>query len=378
MVKSNFHSFSHGYDVIQLCHGRLIPSFSSGYSLRCDELTFGMNRIRISLFGPSVKNKIADDTIEFHANILLLNALIRGNRSFEVLLSRGKFLPLGYEKKLNSLIYDSKCVILEGPWHYPLIKDIIKDKPFIYDAHNAESQLRKENKYYDFVRNLEKEVCDSAAIVITLTQEDKNYFEKEYNIPPSKVKLLTQVPAMNETKWDGQNSRTILFIGSLFEANIIAYRELEKIAAALPEFNFIVLGSICNMPGRMKLSNLKCVGMVSESEKDSMMEKSMLALNPIMLGSGRNVKMIDYLAHSLPIISTKLGVRGFDPDDIKKACSVVEIEDFVKTIQELDRNRDLLEEMSVSAHETYIKVKGENAASFIDIYKEIISSRDSL
>ena len=50
----------------------------------------------------------------------------------------------------------------------------------------------------------------------------------------------------------------------------------------------------------------------------------------------------------------------------------------MKTIQELDRNRDLLEEMSVSAHETYIKVKGENAASFIDIYKEIISSRDSL
>lgn len=373
MVNASSSNSNVGFDILQLCHGRLIPSFSSGYSLRCHQLTEGMKRMMITISGPSFSNKVTEETIEFHANLLLLNALIRGNRSFEVLLSRGKYLPSGYKKKLDSLIYNSKCVILEGPWHYPLIKDIIKDKPFIYDAHNAESQLRKDNKYYDFVRNLEKKVCDSAAIVITLTQEDKNYFEKEYNIPPSKVKLLTQVPEMHETKWDGRNSKTILFIGSLFKANIIAYRELEKIAAALPEFSFIVLGSICNMPGKKKLPNLKCVGMVSESEKDSMMEKSMLALNPITLGSGRNVKMVDYLAHSLPIISTKLGVRGFDPEKISKASMVVEIEDFAKTIQELDHNRGLLEGMSVAAHEAYHKVKEENAASFKDIYREIIS-----
>ena len=373
MVNASSSNSNVGYDLLQLCHGRLIPSFSSGYSLRCHQLTEGIKRMMITISGPSFSNKVTEETIEFHANLLLLNALIRGNRSFEVLLSRGKYLPSGYKKKLDSLIYNSKCVILEGPWHYPLIKDIIKDKPFIYDAHNAEGQLRKDNKYYDFVRNLEKEVCDSAAVVITLTQEDKNYFEKEYNIPPSKVKLLTQVPEMHETKWDGRNSKTILFIGSLFEANIIAYREVEKIAAALPEFSFIVLGSICNMPGKKKLPNLKCVGMVSESEKDSMMEKSMLALNPIMLGSGRNVKMVDYLAHSLPIISTKLGVRGFDPEKISKSSTVVEIEDFVGAILKLDRSRDILEKMSLEAHKSYLEIKAENKVSFRDIYDKVIS-----
>ena len=375
MVNASSSNYNVGYDVIQLCHGRLIPSFSSGYSLRCNQLTEGMKRIMITISGPSFSNKVTEETIEFHANLLLLNALIRGNRSFEVLLSRGKYLPSGYKKKLNSLIYNSKCVILEGPWHYPLIKDIIKDKPFIYDAHNAESQLRRENKYYDFVRNLEKEVCDSAAIIITLSQEDKNYFEKEYNIPPSKVKLLTQVPAMHETRWDGQKSKTILFIGSLYEANIVAYREVEKLAVLLPDFNFVVLGSICNMLGKKRLNNLKCLGMISENEKDRIMAASMLALNPILLGSGRNVKMIDYFAHSMPVISTKLGVRGFDQDKIQKACTVVGVEDFAKTIQELDGNRELLEKMSIEAHKSYVEVKTENQVSFQEIYNNVISGK---
>ena len=376
MAKRNFHSSSIGYDVIQLCHGQLVPSFSSGYSLRCNELTFGMNRIRVSLFGPSVTNKNADDTIEFHANIMLLNALIRGNRSFEVLLARGKFLPGGYKRGVANLISRSKCVILEGPWHYRLVKDLIKDKPVIYDAHNFEAGLRRNNKYHDYVKQLEKEVCDSATVIITVTKDDMAYIEREYDVPSSKMRLLTHVPVVSECSWNGKDSKSIVFIGSLYEANIVAYREVEKIASALPNFNFVVLGSICSIPGKKRLNNLKCLGMIPESEKDRIMASSMLALNPILLGSGRNVKMVDYLAHSMPVISTNLGVRGFDPDNLKKACSVVEIEDFAKTIQELDQNREVLEGMSKSAHETYLKVKGENAASFIDIYKEIISSRD--
>ena len=373
MGSNNFESSSCGYDVIQLCHGRLIPSFSSGYSLRCNELTYGMNRIRVSLFGPSARNKVANDTIEYHANLLLLNALIRGNRSFEVLLSRGKYLPGRYKRSIAQLISRSKCVILEGPWHYCLVKDLIKDKPVIYDAHNFEAGLRRKNKYYDYVKQLEKEVCDSANIIITVTKDDMAYIQKEYEVPSNKLRLLTHVPVVNECHWDGKDSKTIVFIGSLYEANIVAYREVEKIAAALPDYNFVVLGSICNMPGKKRLNNLKCRGMISEAEKDRIMATSMLALNPILLGSGRNVKMVDYLAHSMPVISTKLGVRGFDPDDIKKACMVVEIEDFSKTIQQLDRSRVFLEKMSESAHEVYLKVKEENAASFKDIYREIIS-----
>ena len=205
MGSNNFESSSCGYDVIQLCHGRLIPSFSSGYSLRCNELTYGMNRIRVSLFGPSATNKVANDTIEYHANIMLLNALIRGNRSFEVLLASGKFLPGRYKRSIAELISRSKCVILEGPWHYPLVKDLIKDKPIIYDAHNFEAGLRKKNKYYDYVKQLEKEVCDSANIIITVTKDDMKYIQKEYEVPSNKMRLLTHVPVVNECHWDGIN-----------------------------------------------------------------------------------------------------------------------------------------------------------------------------
>ena len=363
------------YEVVQLCHGRLIPSYSSGYSLRCDELTYGMNRARVSIFGPSMSNNFTNDTYEYHANLMLFNAFIRRNRSFEVLLSKGQYLPSGYRKNISNLISDSKCVILEGPWHFRLVKNLIRDKPVIYDAHNFEAGLRKGNKYYNYSRELEKEVCDSVDLIITVTQDDMNSFRKEYNVLDSKMRLLTIVPAANECDWFGKDSKSLVFIGSLYEANIIAYREIEKIAESLPEFNFLVIGSICNLPRKKNLSNLKFLGIVSETQKDSIMMGSMLALNPVTMGSGRNVKMVDYLAHSMPIISTDIGVRGFNPNKIKEASVVVGIDEFVKTIKELDKNRDLLVKMSVAARRIYLEVKEENVYTFKEIYNDLMSTK---
>ncbi|MCL4451189.1 MAG: glycosyltransferase [Candidatus Thermoplasmatota archaeon] len=363
------------HEVVQLCHGRLIPSYSSGYSLRCNELTEGMDRIRVTLFGPSLSNNITADTYEYHANLMLLNAILHGNRSFEILLSRGKYLPLAYRKNISNLISKSRCVILEGPWHYRLVKDLIQDRPVIYDAHNFETGLRRENKYYEFVRELEKEVCESVNLIITVTQDDMNRIQEEYNVQSDKMRLLTHIPTVNECQWTGKNSKSLVFIGSLYEANIVAYREIEKIAEALPEFNFLVLGSICSLPGKKNLPNLKCLGVVPETQKDAIMIGSMLALNPIMLGSGRNVKMVDYLAHSLPIISTSIGVRGFNPITIQEACIIIEIGDFVKTIKELDRNRDLLQKMSIASRKRYLEIKKENAISFREIYDELMSGK---
>lgn len=48
-----------------------------------------------------------------------------------------------------------------------------------------------------------------------------------------------------------------------------------------------------------------------------------LAINPMMSGSGANVKIIDYLAAGLEIISTPFGMRGYDDmEDQVHTCSV--------------------------------------------------------
>ncbi len=363
----------HNYDIVQLCHGKVTPAYSSGYSLRCNELALGMNRVMISLFGPAVRNDITGEAVQLRANILLANAFLRGNRSFEILLSQGRYLSSKYRKIVDPIVLKSKCVILEGPWHFRLVKELIKDKIVIYDAHNFESGLRRENKYYEYVRELEMEACDSADLILSVTQEDTNQFIKTYNVPADKIRLLTHVPLVNECDWKGANGKTIIFIGSLYEGNIRAYREVEKLAVALPSFNFVVLGSICSMPGKKKIQNIRCLGVVKEQEKDKIMASSMLAINPIVLGSGRNVKMVDYLAHGLPIISTKLGIRGFVLGDIEKAVRISEIDEFSKVIRDLDKNREVLDDMSLSAHKIYHTLIHENSQSFGEIYNDLLS-----
>lgn len=363
------------FDIVQLCHGRVIPNYSSGYSLRCNELTDGLNRVMVSVFGPSLTSKRSSDAVQFRANLMLINAFIKGNRSFEILLSKGKYLPSRYLKTVDELISASKCVILEGPWHFRLVKDLIQGKPLIYDAHNFEAGLRKDNIHLEFVKKLEKEACDAADLVLTVTPEDKDSFVKEYAVSSEKIRLLTHVPVVNQCSWDGMKSRTLVFIGSLYEANIRAYREVEKLAEALPNFDFAVIGSICDMPGKKRIPNLRCLGIISEEEKDGIMASSMVALNPIVLGSGRNVKMVDYLAHSLPVLSTRLGVRGFDPEKAERACRVVELDAFSKQIEYLDKNRSLLQEMSEAGRNLYSKVKDENEITFKKIYNELLSQK---
>src|SRR5690606_8697672 len=85
----------------------------------------------------------------------------------------------------------------------------------------------------------------------------------------------------------------------------------------VPATRFIVMGSAC-MPFRdRKLPpNLHLVGQVDEATRNGLLAAADVALNPMRSGSGTNLKMLDYFAAGIPVISTPFGARGLaiEPD----------------------------------------------------------------
>jgi len=124
----------------------------------------------------------------------------------------------------------------------------------------------------------------------------------------------------------------LVFSGSHFGPNLAALERLKAFARAEAAFLrqhrilFLVLGSI--EPVAYREGSLIATGRVPEVV--SYLAAADAGFNPVTTGAGANVKLFEYLAARLPVISTEFGVRGsglraeadfvpYSPDDPKTA-----------------------------------------------------------
>ena len=92
-----------------------------------------------------------------------------------------------------------------------------------------------------------------------------------------------------------------------------------------PEIQFLLMGSQCDFfKGKKLPENVGLLGVVSEGAKAKIFETVDFALNPMMSGSGTNLKMFDYMAAGIPVITTEFGARGIED---KKGMIVAAVED---------------------------------------------------
>lgn len=64
-----------------------------------------------------------------------------------------------------------------------------------------------------------------------------------------------------------------------------------------------------------------------------------IAINPMLNGSGTNLKIAEYMANGVPVISTKVGARGYDFENEHLVIS--ELNGFVKMIDILSKDGQL-------------------------------------
>lgn len=253
-------------------------------------------------------------------------------------------------------------VVFSHPWVYPLFADDIPAcKTVIYDSHNVEAFLRAqildlENQtareiLSDVIRT-EDSLGQRADLVLACSHEDMSRFDRVFDWEPSKMEFAPNgvftegvVPRYGSDKLQAKHQLGLdparlagFFIGSDYGPNVEAAEAIiDHIAPRCPEVLFVIAGGVCqrligSLPGNVHLA-----GPVSDSERTNWLAAVDFAINPMLSGSGTNIKMFDFAGSGLPIITTVTGGRGI-VDQSSFGITLCAVEDMPSAIYALVAN----------------------------------------
>ena len=99
-----------------------------------------------------------------------------------------------------------------------------------------------------------------------------------------------------------------------------------RVKEVLPDTKFIIAGL-----GRVESSdNIDLIGYVDDI--NNILLGVDCAICPLETGSGTRIKILDYLSHGVPTISTSKGVEGLEQEISKAVCIQDDFNDFAQDI----------------------------------------------
>lgn len=272
------------------------------------------------------------------------------------------------KRTLRYHLNDCDIVVLSHPYMFPIIESTINSRPIIYESHNVEYSLKKnmikkkliKNLFTSTVRNLEGRLISKSHIVFTTSSSDGYELKKLYNLQDKKLYIspngtnvedFADIIKNSEREEDKPfNNPVAIFIGSAHAPNIEAVRTIiEQIAPCTSGIHFLICGSVCRGLNTKNLSkNISLTFEITDGEKLKMYRTAAIALNPMLSGSGTNLKMLEYMASGIPIITTPIGSRGIDIEDQNHAL-ICDISEFPERIYQLISDPELSNKLRYNA-----------------------------
>jgi glycosyltransferase involved in cell wall biosynthesis len=272
-------------------------------------------------------------------------------------------------KILKDKIANADLIQIESPWQFEWIyKNNKYDVPLILCEHNVEyklsSQLSKLSKNFltkklnKKCKEIEKFALEHADSIITMCNEDASNILKEFDVSKDNTFIIPNGVNVSEFFYNANEERErikeemglkgkkiVLFTGSKYGPNLVAIKIIKDIARQFQDKDilFIIAGT-CGSDFK-SYKNLLFTGYV-----DNILpyfKASDIAINPMMYGSGTNLKMLEYLSSGLPTITTEIGARGLDVKD-KKDVIISRIEDFPRWINDILHDNELHETLRKS------------------------------
>jgi glycosyltransferase involved in cell wall biosynthesis len=232
-------------------------------------------------------------------------------------------------RRLKAALTAADIVLADMPW-CPPVPGPWAGKPWFMISHNLEFRLLEQGtprhrRFAPWMRAVETAAPQRYRDIFACAEEDRDFFLAHRAAGSAKVPLLRggvdpqayEVPPgtrerTREALGMRDSDTLLVFAGSGFGPNLEALETLRAFSREHAEFlarehvYFLLLGSMT--PAASREGALIATGRVPEVA--SYFAAADAGLNPVMRGSGANVKLFEYLAARLPVISTAFGVRG--------------------------------------------------------------------
>lgn len=180
---------------------------------------------------------------------------------------------------------------------------------------NRENVYLKNGKIptgYYITKKEEVKGLSRANYVVAIQEQEKNYFRE---ILDKNIEVLTIGNSIKPVNPEVVNNKNYIFVGSNNELN--QYSIDYFIKNVLPiikqkdsKANLQIVGGVCkSVPDSQEYTKLGIVDDISEVYKNAR-----VVINPIKSGTGLNIKTIEALGYSKPLITTTVGAKGLDCD----------------------------------------------------------------
>jgi glycosyltransferase involved in cell wall biosynthesis len=233
-----------------------------------------------------------------------------------------------------------------------LIEELPRGKPIIYNSQNVEFDYVSAECRNGLIKRLaerrlyalEEKLVASSAKIFACSQEDKDRFIGLYGADKDKIEIIPN-GINTERRYTAARTNIIkrfpnlehfnkkaIFSGSNVEHNRKAVRFVFDELA--PQFRdkcaFIFKGGCGKRFQYPREENIFIDP--EDAGMESYAPLSPVAINPVTRGSGTSMKVLDYLAHGFPVISTEFGMRGYP--DLKPFVMVCELTDFADALRQ--------------------------------------------
>ena len=232
-------------------------------------------------------------------------------------------------KRLKQALQEADIVLSDLPY-CPPIPGPWREKPWYLISHNLEHKLleqgsARQRRFATWMRGVEGAAPQMYTDILTCAEDDRAFFQahtigSQLQLPivrcgvdPRLYAFAPEVRPQMRAKLGLTDADWVLvFSGSGYAPNVQAFGEIKEFCLAEAEFLarnrvfILVVGSVSSEASRH--GALIVTGPVPEVVP--YFAASDAGLNLVTRGSGSNVKLFEYLAARLPVISTVFGVRG--------------------------------------------------------------------
>ncbi len=372
-----------------------------GHELTLLSMNTLKHNYRINDIPDEFKSKIRFETVEVPAKISplgLLQNYLFSNKPY----TATRFISEDFSLKLIELFKENKydIVQLEGLYLAPYI-DLIRrysKAKIVMRAHNVEHEIWervKENTNHQlkkiYLKNLNRKLkkfelsfLNDYDLLLPITNRDGERF-KALGYKKEIYTLVTGIDSSRyQTKPDLCEYPSLFHLGSLdWEPNTEGLKWfLTKVWPLVlqqqPNLKFYIAGRNASETTIKYLQSFKNVIYDGEvADANAYINSKSIMIVPLLSGSGMRIKILEGLALSKVIVSTKVGVEGIPAKDGLEMMIADMPHLFAEKILELVQDSSKYKAMSVAAH-TFIQQEFDNhtiVTKLLNRYEKLINDK---